>query len=117
MNLKTQNSHTTDKVYRDNSISKFLKLIGIKEKINPQAQDETEIKELVESIRHARSQWITANMNFEHANEFEMVDFYTYQIKACEIRYEYLIKKAKESGIKVEMLENMGLSLKINDMC
>lgn len=36
--------------------------------------------------------------NFEYVNDALMVDFYTYQIKAYEAKFEYLIKLAKEMG-------------------
>lgn len=64
-----------------------------------------ESMELLETIKNARQDWITANINFEQADNSKMVDYYTYKIKACEVRYEYLIKKAKDQGIKSELLE------------
>ena len=40
--------------------------------------------------------WIN---NFDFVQDSLMVDFYTYQIKAYEAKFEYLIKRAKAMGI------------------
>lgn len=37
--------------------------------------------------------------NFDFVQDSLMVDFYTYQIKAYEAKFEYLIKRAKAMGI------------------
>lgn len=74
-----------------------------------------EVHELLDSIRNARKEWINANNNFEYANEKEMVDYYTYKIKACEVRYEYLLRKAKEKGVKVELLEMANTKNRTNE--
>ncbi|GAE89271.1 YaaL family protein [Acetivibrio straminisolvens] len=60
-----------------------------------------EIEELLKCIKDAKREWIRANANFEHAVDSEIIDFYAYEIKALQLRYEYLLKKAKEKGIKV----------------
>ncbi|ABN53590.1 MAG TPA: DUF2508 domain-containing protein [Hungateiclostridium thermocellum] len=60
-----------------------------------------EVEELLKCIKDAKKEWINANANFEHAVENEIIDFYTYEIKAYQLRYEYLLKKAKEKGIKI----------------
>ncbi|ODM27176.1 YaaL family protein [Acetivibrio mesophilus] len=60
-----------------------------------------EIEELIKCIKDAKKEWLSANSNFEHAIDSEIIDYYTYEIKAYQLRYEYLLKKAKEKGIKV----------------
>ena len=51
--------------------------------------------ELKNSINNALVEWRNAVLNFELADSPEMVEFYTYKIKACEIRYQFLLKKIK----------------------
>ena len=51
--------------------------------------------ELYETIHEAWLEWQNALLNFEDADCKEMVDYYAYRIKASQIRYEYLLKKAK----------------------
>lgn len=53
------------------------------------------LTELYETIREAWLEWQNALLNFENADCKEMVDYYTYRIKASQIRYEYLLRKAK----------------------
>ena len=60
-------------------------------------QEEEHYRELTESIRDAYLEWQNALANFESAENKEMVDYYAYRIKASQIRYDYLLKKAKES--------------------
>ncbi|MGI6086134.1 MAG: DUF2508 family protein [Acetivibrionales bacterium] len=61
------------------------------------AEKEVLLRELTENIRDAYIEWQNAMANFETAEGKEMVDYYSYKIKASEIRYEYLLRKAKEA--------------------
>jgi len=69
-----------------------------------------ECEKLLECIRDAKNEWVNAHINFEHAEAQEMVDYYTYKIKASEARYEYFLKKAKEQGIRVEVSDSIGVA-------
>lgn len=106
MNLDTQNSHNLNTAYKDTGLVKILKHLGLKEKPQTLSEEESLRIELIEGIKNARTEWVTANMNYEYADAAEMIDYYAYKIKACEIRYEYLLKKAKEIGVKVDTMEN-----------
>ena len=68
-----------------------------KEVIN--TDQEMERNELLQSIRDVYDEWVNANRNFEYAEDEASVDYYTYRIKACEVRYDYFLKKAKQKGI------------------
>ncbi|MGI6777165.1 MAG: DUF2508 family protein [Acetivibrionales bacterium] len=63
----------------------------------------SEAAELVEIAREAHQEWVDANRGFEYAGDEAIVDYYTYKIKACEVRYQHFLKKAKEMGIKLEV--------------
>ena len=68
-------------------------------------------KELIISIINTREDLENANRNFEFA-EGELIDYYLYQIKAVQSKYNYLLKKAKQTGLlvsRVEELEIKGL--------
>ncbi|MCR4436483.1 MAG: DUF2508 family protein [Clostridiales bacterium] len=104
VNLQRSQEHgrTNKKGMLQNILDLFL---GKKADIVPdREQDET--RQLIEDIRNARSEWITANMDFEYAKEQELIDYCTYIIKAYQIRYEYFLRLAKEKGIKVYSLED-----------
>ena len=64
------------------------------------AEKEEYYRELRESIQDAYMEWQYALANFESAESSEMVDYYAYRIKASQIRYDYLLKKAKEARIQ-----------------
>src|SRR5690606_5196737 len=55
---------------------------------------------LLESIQQARQEWLVAVSNFDQAENEDMIDYYIYRMKACQVRYNYLLKKAKEMGLK-----------------
>ena len=53
-------------------------------------------------------------MNFEYAKG-DLVDYYTYQIKANQAKLDYLIKLAKARGIKVDMINDKKYSFLDNE--
>ncbi|MCX8128958.1 MAG: YaaL family protein [Clostridia bacterium] len=94
------------KLGKVNFFGKLIRLLSVKEKSEIISSDQAcENLEIVENIRDAKSEWIYANINFNYADEQELVDYYTYKIKACQVRYEYYIKKAKEKGIRLDSLD------------
>ena len=62
--------------------------------------------DLIRCIIKTREDLENANKNFEFA-EGELIDYYLYQIKAVQSKYNYLIKKAKKSGLLVSMIEEI----------
>ncbi|MFR0822705.1 MAG: YaaL family protein [Clostridia bacterium] len=62
--------------------------------------------ELIMSILKTREELEEANKNFEYA-EGDLIDYYTYQIKASRAKIDYLIKKAKKQGIVLDMIDQI----------
>lgn len=60
---------------------------------------ETERITLLREISKVKSDLSDAYNNFNYVEDSLMIDYYTYQIKAYETMFEYLIKKAKAIGI------------------
>lgn len=58
---------------------------------------------LLNNIRQARQDWLVAASNFEQADDPDLIDYYIYKMKACQVMYNYLIKKAKESGLRQDV--------------
>ena len=54
---------------------------------------------LLIEVKKVKSQLADAYNNFNYVADPLMVDYYTYQIKAYETMFEYLIKKAKSIGL------------------
>ncbi len=76
-------------------------------KITEKTQQEREL-ELMISIIKARKELEVANLNFEYAQE-DLIDYYTYQIKATRAKFDYLVKKAKEKGLALDMIEQIDI--------
>ncbi len=79
------------------------------EKIIEKTEIEKE-KDLIRMIIKTREELKAANKNFEYAQD-ELVDYYTYQIKANQAKLDYLIKLAKTKGIEVDMIGDMQFTL------
>ena len=79
--------------------------------------EKTEIEkeiELIRAIIKTREELKSNNMNFEYAKG-DLVDYYTYQIKANQAKLDYLIKLAKARGIKVDMINDKKYSFLDNE--
>ena len=62
--------------------------------------------ELVKNIIKTREELKKNNKNFEYA-EFELVDYYIYQIKANQAKLDYLLKLAKATGITIDTINQI----------
>lgn len=78
----------------------------IKEKNFTSKKTKISNEDLIISIINTREDLINANKNFEFA-EGELIDYYLYQIKATQSKYNYLLRKAKNSGLLVSMLDEI----------
>ena len=56
-------------------------------------------QDLIKNLKNAQNDFETAISNYEFAEDPELIDYYTYKIKATQTRYQYLLKKAKERGL------------------
>ena len=74
------------------------------QKIIEKTEYEKEI-ELIKAIIKTREELKSNNKNFEYAQD-ELVDYYTYQIKANQAKWDYLIKLAKIKRIEVDIINN-----------
>lgn len=67
-------------------------------------------EELVRTILNAKEELDQLNRNFEYADK-DMVDYYTYQLKANQSKLDYLIRFAKNKGISIDMMEAIKMKL------
>ncbi len=58
-----------------------------------------EERDILEAALEARDEWINTSANFEYVSEELLVDYYIYRLKACEARYTYYVRLAKEKGL------------------
>ncbi len=76
-------------------------------KIKDKSKEELNIM-LVQSIIKTNNDLQNARKNYEFA-EGELIDYYLYQIKANQSKLNYLIKKSKRSGIKMDRIKQIEL--------
>lgn len=98
------------KVRRNRQARKALRLFADKHK-EIVAGTGLEENELLKTVVDAKNEWLETIASFEHVYEDNLIDYYTYKMKACEARYSYYIKKAKEIGIMDSQSDNEGRDL------
>ncbi len=71
--------------------------------------------ELLNSILNTKEDLIVANRNFEEAED-DLIDYYSYQIKANKAKFNYLIKQIKKKNINIDMINNLEIALEKQDI-
>lgn len=102
MNLDIQ-KHLRQKEHKNSLFQKVFNLLNIVENNELANNQINDNQKLIDSIITTKKEWINANNDFNYAVDKEMIDYLTYKIKAYQAKYEYLIKIAKENGIKYEV--------------
>lgn len=72
-------------------------------------QDKTEDEkkaEIIISLIKAKKELNLATKNFETAEE-GLIDYYTYQIKASKSKLDFLVSKARDKGLSLNMIEEI----------
>ena len=83
----------------------FIKETEIEEKT-----DKEKKIDLIRNIIKTKTELRTANKNFEYAED-EMIDYYSYQIKAIGSKLNYLIKIAKKQEIVLDVIDEAEIRL------
>lgn len=81
-------------------------------KETPQTQNLNLNLDLISSIFRTQTELINATNNYEFA-EGDLIDYYSYQIKANKSKLDYLLKSAKDRGIVMDRIKQ--IELKSND--
>ena len=76
------------------------------EKMIKGKNDKEKELELMRSIIETKELLKVARCNFEYAED-ELIDYYTYQIKAHQSKLDYLIKIAKIKGIQISRAQDL----------
>lgn len=64
--------------------------------------------ELIKSILKTKKDLNDANNNYEYA-EGNLIDYFLYEIKANQAKLDYLLNKAKKSGIEIDLVNSFSL--------
>lgn len=65
-----------------------------------QGAEKDENQEFVEIIKKARQEWQSAEKTFHNVSDPDLIDYAIYNVEATKAKYTYLLKRAKELGIK-----------------
>lgn len=78
---------------------------GLYSKINqPKYEELDDEEQLIESVRKAYEEWQSAENFFHNVNtDPDLVDHAIYKLESTKARYTYLLKQAKENGIKMNL--------------
>lgn len=71
--------------------------------------------ELMQTIIETKEMLKVARSNFEYAED-DLIDYYTYQIKAHQSKLDYLIKVAKRKGIVLSRVNEVKVRVFRNNM-
>lgn len=74
-------------------------------KIQDKSEEEKRMELLINIIK-TKKDLDDSNNNFEYA-ENELIDYYTYQIKANKTKLDYFIKKAQSKGIILDCINEL----------
>lgn len=66
--------------------------------------------ELIKSVIKTKRELENASKNFDIAEE-ELIDYYSYQIKASKAKLSYLMKQAKEQGYELDMINELKIKI------
>lgn len=72
---------------------------GIENNVNHLTEEET----LLKNIKIAKRALDNAYINFDFVTDPELIDSCIYEVKAMQLKYEYLINQAKEMNIIVKL--------------
>lgn len=79
-----------------------------KESIIVDIPDKDKNLQLIQNIIVTRNDLRKAHINFDFAED-ELVDFYTYQIKALQSKLDYLTRLAKLKNIEFDLLDEKAI--------
>lgn len=98
-NAMKDNNVITKKENLLNTLSSILSdVYGRVSSINAEEKDENQ--EFINLVDKAHSEWRAAEQFFENVSDPDLIDHAIYKMEAAKSRYRYLLKKAKEEGIK-----------------
>lgn len=74
-----------------------------------QHENDKKMQLLIKDIIEAKNELFAATQNFNFADSDDLVDFYSHRILAAQLKYNMLMKKAKETGLSYNAYLNDNL--------
>ena len=79
-----------------------------KKKFDPIEEKINSNLELIYSIFKTQDELSNETSNYEYAED-DLIDYYSYSIKATKSKLDYLVKKAKNRGIIIDRIKQIEL--------
>ncbi len=94
-----ENNTATRKSYLLNTLTGLLAdVYGKVSTISTEEKDSN--KAFIDLVDKAHNEWKSAELFFENVTDPDLIDHAIYKVEAAKSRYTYLLKKAKEEGIR-----------------
>lgn len=89
--------------YRErlNSIIEVAKVFSNKLMDINKDKSKTEEDELLIDLKKALNEWRFKEMYFENVSDPDLIDFAIYEMEASKLKYLYLLKRIRNSGISL----------------
>ncbi len=86
-------------------------------KKQPEATKTYDENNLLQEIRIAKNALEASYSNFQQATEPELIDCYIYMINANQLRYKFLISRARQINLQNSNLEDLCEISQISEEC
>lgn len=91
----------SDEVIQEKNKKNIFKILVSKNKI------EDEDKEILTGLKEVKQNLDMVYMKFEYATDTALIDCYIYELKSLQMKYEYLMQRAKEKGLQAQGFERI----------
>ena len=90
-------------VKKENVFSNIGNFLGeLYNKVSELKEEEVdENQNFINIINKAHEEWRNAEQLFQNVSDPDLIDHAIYKVEAARSRYVYLLKKAKEEGVRV----------------
>ena len=84
-------------------INNLLDLVSNQLVIDEVSSPDASAPDILDSVEHARKDWLTARVYFDNVTDPDLIDHAIYRIEAAEKKYIYLLKQAKSLGVRFNL--------------
>ena len=92
---------------RSAGLKVLKRIIGFFEVGHARERARRQLPELIDQVKEAHREWAQALESFNYPIEEDMVDYAIYNVNAAEKKYAYLIKKARNEKIALDVPKSM----------
>ncbi len=95
-----------NKVEKETAFNKSINQFMSKLKNNFAANEISEDEIFLRQLSEAHEEWHDAELYFQSVTEPDLIDYAIHKMEASRTKYVYLLKRAREMGVKAENINN-----------